>query len=191
MASTRELLDKIKLRAWSLVIASNGDIAYADAQRAAAQEVREQERERKRTSAPAGASAPSLEGVTPANARQWLYDKLAEIAARLALSAHLVDEPPPVVIRKHVQDSEALPGQRPPSTRVDGEPPAAAPIKQTEPEPEPPADQIIGGVVFGTAATSERIDDREFHRSVQSPTTQNWRKSIEEAEKRARSRWMG
>jgi hypothetical protein len=41
MATPRELLDQVKLRAWSLVIASNGDLDYRTAERAAAKEVAE------------------------------------------------------------------------------------------------------------------------------------------------------
>jgi hypothetical protein len=186
MATPRELLGKIKQRTWALMIASGGEIDYRDAQRAAAQEVREAERQRKRSSAASTASPPSLEGITPANARQWLYAKLAEIAARLALSAALVDEPPPV-IRKHTQDPEGNSGVSPELAPAPAAPNLSTPDKL---EPSPPADQLVGGFAFGTA-TSELVDDREFHTSVQSPTTQNWRRSIEEADRRARSRWVG
>jgi hypothetical protein len=129
---------------------------------------------------------PSLdrEGVTIANARQWLLDKLASIASRLKASAHLVDEPSPQ-IRPHTQDrAVAADTARPPAS--------AAPIKK--PEPEPPPDQLISGMIFGTISTSERIADSEFHTSVQSPTTQNWRRSIEQAERpeaRKRGRFIG
>jgi hypothetical protein len=179
MTTPRELLDKVKLRAWALVIASNGDIDYRDAERAAAKEIAAQERERKRSSVAAiAATAPSLEGVTPSTARAWLYDKLAEIALRL--KAHVdVDERPPQ-FKKHTQDPEV-------SRCRDTVAPPVAP--KPEPEP-PPADQLVGGFAFG-AATSERIDDREYHTSVQSPVTQTWRKSIEEAEKRRSTRWVG
>jgi hypothetical protein len=187
VSTTRELLNAIKLRAWSLVIASNGDIDYRTAERAAAQEIQAQERAKKRNAAlQSCAAAPSLEGVTVSNARKFLYDRLAEIASRLALSAHLVDEPPQ--IRKHTQDPEGYLqdcGRSPPRG---GDPPTS----YAKPEPEPPADQASPVLIFGTTtATSELIPDTSFHRSVQSPTTQNWRKSIEDAEKRARSRWVG
>jgi hypothetical protein len=64
----------------------------------------------------------------------------------------------------------------------------------TKPEPEPPADQIIGGIYGTTTATSELIPDSTFHTSVQSPVTQNWRRSVEQAERaeaRKRSRYIG
>jgi hypothetical protein len=184
MTTPRELLDKVKLRAWALVIASNGDIDYRDAERAAAKEVAAAERERKRRSVGASAAAaPSLEGVTPSNARKWLYDKLAEIALRL--KAHIVEDEPPPVIRKHTQDEIASPSSK--------DEPAAAPIPPSKQEPEPPVDQLIGGFAFG-ASTSERIPDEQYHTSVQSPVTQSWRQSIEANERRAEARkrgWIG
>jgi hypothetical protein len=65
---------------------------------------------------------------------------------------------------------------------------------EAAPEPGPPPEhQIIGGI-FNPSPTSELIPDTAFHTSVQSPVTQTWRRSIEEAEKRARergSKWIG
>jgi hypothetical protein len=114
-----------------------------------------------------------------------LYDKLAEISERLKAAAHLTDEPPPQ-IRPHTDD---------PETRKASNSDAKGVARKLEPEPEPPPDQLIGGVIFGTGvATSQRIDDREFHTSVQSPVTQAWRRSIEAAERaeaRKRTRWIG
>jgi hypothetical protein len=183
MASTRELLNKVKLRAWALVIASNGEIDYREAEKAAARSIRDEERQRKRNAAAQSCAAaqPSMEGVTVSNARKFLYDRLAEIASRLKASVHIAEQPPPQ-FKKHTLDEIASPSLKEA---------AAPPIKQSEPEPSPPPDQLIGGMIFGTISTSERIDDREFHTSVQSPTTQNWRKSIEAAEKRTRTRWIG
>jgi hypothetical protein len=184
MASTRELLEQIKLRAWALVIQSNGDIDYRTAERAAAKEVAEQERQRKRSLAVQSCTAPSPEGVTVSNARKFLYDRLAEIASRLALSAHLVDEPTPE-IRKHVED--------PQGTNPDVPAPSVTLPPSREPE-EPPPDQITGGFIFGTVSTHERIPDEQFHTSVRSPTTEAWRRSIEHnerAEARKRGRFIG
>jgi hypothetical protein len=188
MASTRELLDAVKLRAWSLVIGSRGEISFAEASRAAAQEIAAQERARKRSlaSQSSAAAQPSMEGVTPSNARKWLYARLSEIASRLKASASL-DEPPP--IRKHTQDEIA-------STSMKHE--VAAPPVAPKPEPEQPvADQIIGGVVFGTT-TAQRIDPSEFAPSLRwgDRATDNWRRSIETneriaKEKAQRSRWIG
>jgi hypothetical protein len=194
MASTRELLNKIKQRTWVLMIASGGDLDYADAQRAAAKSIAAEERAIKRT-APLATPQPNPGEVTPSNARQWLYDKLSEIALRLKVSATLVDEPAPQ-FKKHTADPECLEAtSKPPTSGPERlfaankrDPGNLVVASKLKPEPEP--DPIIGGFAFGTA-TSERIDDSEFHRSVQSPTTQNWRKSIELADKRARSRWMG
>jgi hypothetical protein len=199
MATPRELLNKIKQRTWVLMIASGGDLDYADAQRAAAKEIAAQERELKRNSVATIASAPTPEGVTPGNARQWLYDRLAEISLRL--KAYIVDDEPPPQFKKHTSDPECLTTivKRPTSDpeclvattkRPTSDPGNLSTNDKFEPE-SPPPDQIVGGVIFGTAATSERIDDSEFHRSVQSPTTQNWRKSIELAEKRRSTRWVG
>jgi hypothetical protein len=174
MATARELLNKIKQRTWVLMIASGGDLDYADAQRAAARAIRDEERARKRNTP---LQQPQLNPgeVTVSNARQWLYDKLAEIALRL--KAHIIEDEPPPQFKKHTSDPEVYRGST--STPV-------AP----KPEPEPPADQIIGGFAFG-ATTSERIDDSEFHTSVQSPVTQTWRRSVELAEKRRSTRWVG
>jgi hypothetical protein len=191
MATPRELLDQIKQRTWVLMIAAGGDLDYHTAQKAAAQEVRAQERSRKRSAAAPHHPYPTPGEVTPHNARKWLLDKLSEISQRLKASVHLADEPTPQ-IRKHVEDPEGYLqdcGNAPPR----GGAPTAN--NGSYAKPEPPPDQLVGGFIVGTGvSTSERIPDSEFHTSVQSPVTQAWRRSLEQAERneaRKRSRWVG
>jgi hypothetical protein len=182
VSTPRELLDRIKVRTWVLVIAGGGDISWAEAQRAAASEVRAQERARKRSAAvQSSAAAPSMEGVTPANARQWLTNKLAEIAERLKAAVDIVDTPSPQV-RKHVDDPE---GTR---RRL---PPAPAPVAK-QAEPDPPEHQVIGGIYGTTTATAERIDPSEYANSLRwgDRATDNWRRSIETNERIAREKQM-
>jgi hypothetical protein len=177
------------------MIASGGDLEWRDAQRAAAKEVAAQERELKRN-IPLQAPQPNPGEVTPGNARKWLYDRLAEIAVRLKV--HIVDDEPAPQFKKHVQAPECSGGrtERPPDPgnfkpSLELKPPAPSDpgnlsiVDKLEPEPEP----IIGGFA-STTPTSERIDDREYHTSVQSPVTQTWRRSIELPQKRG-LRWIG
>jgi hypothetical protein len=58
----------VRFKAWALVIASGGDITFAEAQRAAAKEA-SQERERKRA---LQHSPPTTDGITVSNARATL-----------------------------------------------------------------------------------------------------------------------
>jgi hypothetical protein len=190
MATPREMLDRIRLRAWAVVIGSGGEVTFAEAQRAAAQEIAREERQRKRASDAAPMRALPSE-VTPSNARAWLTNKLAEIAARLAASAHLTEQTPPPVRKPHASDRGHV-------SRADKFPVAAppiAPISKQDPEPEP-TPQIIGGVIFGTTSTAQRIPDSEYAPRFHDHVTENWRASIERneriaREKQQRSRWIG
>jgi hypothetical protein len=173
-----------------LISAMRGDaemIDPAEARLLAAREIAAERRAKER-SALQFAAAGTTEGITVANARQWLLDKLAGMAERLKATANIeVSAPPPPQIRKHVLDPAGL-------SVADKSPAPSAP---TNNEPEQPATEPIIGI-YGTVSTAERIDDREFANSLRwgDRALEGWRRSLATneriaREKAERSRWIG
>jgi hypothetical protein len=191
MATPRELLNAIKLRAYALTFASEGKVSFAQAKRQAAQEVAKQERDKRSLAVQQSSTAAPSDGITVSNARRALLARLSEIGSRLKATAGLQDTPSPKPqIRKHVQDPESF-------RRDAGNVPApAAPnfraVRKLEPE-QPPTSPVL---VYVTNSTAVRIDDREYAPRFHDHVTDNWRKSIEQnaqiqREKQQRSRYIG
>jgi hypothetical protein len=185
----RELLARIRMRAYALTFAGEGRVSFEAAKKQATKEITSAERAKKRA---LQHSPPTSDGITVSGARAALLAKLNAIGQRLKATAGLETEstPPPPQIRKHTLDPVATRAS-PTSKDVPDVPPIN---KQPEPE-QPPASPVL---VFGTSATVERIDDREFANSLRwgDTATDNWRKSIElneriQREKEQRSRWIG
>ena len=95
----RELMQAIRFRTWQLVIGSEGEISYAEAERAAAKELAAQLRARKR-SVTLQPATPATEAITVSNAREVLLSRLAGIAARLRASAEFEQRAAPRVRKK-------------------------------------------------------------------------------------------
>jgi hypothetical protein len=121
-------MQAVRFRTLQLMIGSEGEISYAEAERAAAKELAAQLRARKR-SVTLQPAAPATEAITVANAREVLLSRLAGIAARLRASAEFEQRAAPRVRKKPRS-----------ATPHSGAPPVPSPSKvneQTEPQPEP------------------------------------------------------
>jgi hypothetical protein len=191
----RELLSRIRLRAYAMVFASGGDgITFEQAKRAASKQIISEERAKKR-SAKIQQSSSNNDGVTVSNARATLLARLNAIASRLKATAGLEESAPSTpTIRKHTLDPAGTRPRVPPNASTTENSVVPIPNKQPEPE-QPPAEPVF---VYGTSASVERIDDREFANSLRwgDTATDNWRKSIVrnaaiQREKEQRSRWIG
>jgi hypothetical protein len=174
-------MQAVRFRAWQLVIGSEGEISYAEAERAAAKELAAQLRPRKRRGT-LHQAAPATEGITIHNAREVLLSRLAGTAARLRASAEFEQRAAPRVRKK--TGSITVHSAAPPVPHPNKE------NRQTEPQPEP----VIGVFTGRSVTTALRIDDSDFPPLLHSVPTQNWRQSIADNERRARerrSRWIG
>jgi hypothetical protein len=174
----RQLLNAIRLKAIAAVIASDGDISYAEAKREATKQIAA---ENKNTDTRPAAQTPT--NVSVHNARQVMMARLADVGRRISAVAGIEARASALavpVIRKvpHTSDPESN------ST--------VAPLPNNKQPDEPPEHQIVGGIFSGTS-TATLIDDREFHTSLHDLTTQNWRRSLLENERRAKAagKWIG
>jgi hypothetical protein len=158
-----------------LFVLSDGEIDFDQAERAAAQEIIAEERRKPYSAHPY--VAPGERGITVKNARQVFIARVNAVAARLRN---------PVIPTK--ASAEAGGGlSATPKPRVVPRPLSHRKItkQQVEPSP-PPTNQVL--IYDGNGSSPQRIADEEFHSSLQSPVTQNWRKSIERNERLARAR---
>jgi hypothetical protein len=182
----RELLNEVKRRTLLLAIASGGELSHDEAEREAARSVIAEQRAKPRSPS-RGAANPARDGVTVATARQFLTDYLSALAERMKsrVEPHAASKPVRRVLLSRPKITE--PTVRAPVTFDTA--PAVAP----EPAPEQPPLLLFAS--SSTAATL--LDDSQFHTSLHSRTTQAWRRSIEENERRAterqrrRSLWVG
>lgn len=168
-------LSAVRLRTWALMIGANLD--HDTAERLATREIAAQAR-RDRATAPQPPVAPPRGEVTVHNVRAVFAARIEAISQRLR---NPLARPP--AASTHRESSDAPPV----APRVA---PRASRPKVTinkRPQPQPPANQIVG-VFVGTVGTAELISDEEFHPVLHDRTTRNWRASIEANERRARMR---
>jgi hypothetical protein len=191
VTTPRELLSKVRFHAWALMIASTGDIPFAEAERTAAKLILAEQRARPKPAAFQPA-APATEAITVKNARQVLTDRVFALAERMkAFAAEPVREKP------HTEDPMTAFAPRAPRVSgggADGGVYAPQPGTRPDGAPSPPSNQTL--VFTGNSATSQMIADREYHRSItcQDRTTDNWRASIKRNEQIARMKrgiWIG
>jgi hypothetical protein len=160
-----------QLRLASALFDGGAEIDDAEASRIAVQEIAAEMRQRPNSVRSFVADTADL---TVTNVRQFLLDKLSDMARRLS-SAPL---PQPF--------GRSTPTPRPMSLRV-------RPLSKRSPKvekalAEPTASYV--GAYSGGGNSAQLIPDAEFHTSVHSIPTQNWRKSIE-ANERKRGRYVG
>ena len=179
----RAFLSAVRLRAWALMIGTGGDLDYADAERIATREVAAQAR-RERAVTPRPPVSPPSGEITVHNAKAVFAARLEAISKRLR---NPLVRPPAASTHRESSDAPPIAPRLAPS---------ASRPKVTinkRPQPEPPANQIVG-VFVGAAGTAELIGDEEFHPVLHDRATQNWRQSIADNERRARerqARWIG
>jgi hypothetical protein len=165
----RQFLMAVTRRTIELLIATDGNIDYAEAQRRAAQEVAAAERARQESVT----SPPSVNNNAGGGAKARLLAALGAIAARSAMRGASVAE-------------GAMGG----GERRNWETPApvrkiTAPLAPGTAEQEPAADTPL--IYAGNSPTGAKlIPDEEFPKLYHIPT-QNWRRTIAENERRARA----
>jgi hypothetical protein len=153
-----------QLRLASALFDGGAEIDDAEASRIAVQEIAAEMRQRPNSVRSFVADTADL---TVTNVRQFLLDKLSDMV-----------RPQPF--------GRSTPTPRPMSLRV-------RPLSKRSPKvekalAEPTASYV--GAYSGGGNSAQLIPDAEFHTSVHSIPTQNWRKSIE-ANERKRGRYVG
>jgi hypothetical protein len=171
----------VKARARLAFIATDGKVDFATLEAAAAKAIVAEERAKPRATAYA---APNSGNITVANAREVFIARVQAVAARLAAPIT------PSVRPKGVTELAFKPRPLTRKRQVEGKP-EPAPASTTAPAPEPTL------IFTGRGTAAELIGDDQFHTSVIDLTTQAWRRSIEENERRVaeqlrrRSLWVG
>jgi hypothetical protein len=120
-------------------------------------------------------TAPAMDKLTPQTARRLFLAYLDTLGRRLRAAPPVRRNrltPEAVNVRPHVED-----------------PIAVAP----PPAPEPASDPVL--IFSSTSSTAQLVGDDQFHTSLHSPVTQQWRASLERHERmrveRGRGRWIG
>jgi hypothetical protein len=170
-------LAAVRLRTYALLIGSDGSLDYDGAERIATRQIAAQARRERATTLQRPVAPPTGE-VTVHNVRAVFAARVEAISKRLR---NPLARPPADSTPRESSDAPSV------APRVA---PRASRPKVTinkRPQPEPPANQIVG-VFVGTVGTAELISDEEFHPVLHDRTTQNWRQSIEANERRARVR---
>jgi hypothetical protein len=161
-------------RTIELLIAADGNIDYAEAERRAAQEVAAAERARPKSITP----PPSVNNNAGGGAKARLLAALGAIAARSGMRGASVAEGAMGSGERRNWDTPA------PVRKI------AAPLAPATAEQEPAADTLL--IYAGGSPTgAQLISDDEYPIRYRDPTTANWRASIKENERRARALGRG
>jgi hypothetical protein len=171
VTTPRAFLSQVTRRTVELLISSGGSMDYASAERRAAMEVARSERLK-----PRATPLRPAHNAKPGSARARLMASLNAIASRMTGSS--------LPTASVVQTVRRERGISPDVSNT-----SLAPSSSSSEEPQP--DEGLGMLLYSASNTGtggQLIDDREYPIRYRDPTTANWRRSIEENERRARSR---